>query len=105
MRRAVTVSAASAHAAGAFDGLGEYDPEKLKIVGTCGVVEKSYFRLTSAPDPATVRPEPVLALALADLKRKFRSGGVECVPTTHPLGQTPRSKRTRHPNPNVCLSP
>jgi hypothetical protein len=60
-----------------YDSLGDYDPEKLKIVGTCQEVEKSYFRLTSAPDPATVRPEPVLAQALTDLKRRFRGGGVE----------------------------
>jgi len=32
----------------------------LTIKGTCTVVEKFYFRLTSAPDPAKVRPEPVL---------------------------------------------
>lgn len=28
--------------------------------GTCQTVEKPYFRLTSAPDPAEVRPEEIL---------------------------------------------
>lgn len=32
----------------------------LTIKGTCTVVEKHYFRLTQAPDPSKVRPEPVL---------------------------------------------
>ena len=35
------------------------------IVGTCQDVEMSYVRITSHPDPKTVRPEPVLRLALA----------------------------------------
>lgn len=44
--------------------------------GTCTDLEKSYFRLTSAPDPATVRPEPVLHRALARLVRLIASGEV-----------------------------
>ena len=35
------------------------------------VVEKSYFRLTSAPDPSEVRPEPVLKEALRMLENKW----------------------------------
>ena len=35
------------------------------IVGTCQDIEMSYVRITSHPDPSTVRPEPVLRLALA----------------------------------------
>lgn len=42
--------------------------------GTCQQLEKSYFRLTSAPDPATVRPEAVLAAALDRLLRRIRAG-------------------------------
>ncbi len=37
------------------------------VVGTCQKLEKSYFRLTSQPDPASVRPEPVLDCALQRL--------------------------------------
>ena len=36
----------------------------VAVKGTCQEVEKSYFRLTSKPDPSLVRPEPVLRKAL-----------------------------------------
>ena len=41
----------------------DFDPESLKVVGTCQELEKHYFRLTSAPNPETVRPEAVLRRA------------------------------------------
>ena len=44
-----------------------YARDALTIRGMCGDLEKSYFRLTSAPDPATVRPQPVLQRALRRL--------------------------------------
>mmetsp|Transcript_3861 Transcript_3861/g.15319 ORF Transcript_3861/g.15319 Transcript_3861/m.15319 type:complete len:763 (+) Transcript_3861:1659-3947(+) len=47
------------------------------ILGTSEALEKDYFRLTSAPDPATVRPERVLAAALAQLKEKWRDNAVD----------------------------
>lgn len=43
----------------------------LAIKGTCTQIEKTYFRLTSAPDPSEVRPEPVLRQTLAMLKQKW----------------------------------
>jgi len=46
----------------------ELDLEALTIKGTCMNLEKRYFRLTSAPDPSTVRPQPVLVEALNRLK-------------------------------------
>lgn len=52
------------------DGL-TFDPEKLKIVGTCQDIEKNYFRLTSAPDPSDVRPQPVLEKSLARLTKRW----------------------------------
>ncbi|KAI7879646.1 hypothetical protein K492DRAFT_237763 [Lichtheimia hyalospora FSU 10163] len=42
------------------------------IVGTCTTLEKNYLRLTSAPDPATVRPLPILRQTLELLKNKWR---------------------------------
>ncbi|KAG2429359.1 hypothetical protein HXX76_011125 [Chlamydomonas incerta] len=39
------------------------------VVGTSNNLEKSYFRLTSQPEPSSVRPEPVLARALERLVR------------------------------------
>ena len=43
------------------------DWSSLHIVGSSTALEKSYFRLTSAPDPATVRPPAVLRQALERL--------------------------------------
>jgi hypothetical protein len=37
-------------------------------------LEKSYFRLTAAPDPSVVRPEPVLRRALDRLVGMLREG-------------------------------
>ena len=47
------------------------------VKGTCTELEKDYFRLTSAPDPSVVRPQPVLERALQRLKDKWRSGEVD----------------------------
>ena len=46
------------------------------IRGTCRNLEKSFFRLTAVPDPADVRPEPVLQEALARLVRLLAEGSV-----------------------------
>ena len=43
----------------------------LSTKGTCMTVEKSYFRLTQAPDPSEVRPEPVLMETLKMLQSKW----------------------------------
>jgi hypothetical protein len=45
------------------------------VVGRCQTLEKNYFRLTSAPNPDTVRPLPVLQKALELLKRKWKNDG------------------------------
>ena len=44
----------------------------MTIVGTCQNLEKSYFRLTSAPDPADVRPEDVLQKTLKLMSGKWK---------------------------------
>lgn len=43
------------------------------IIGTCTDLEKPYLRLTSAPDPGTVRPAAVLTRTLAHLLRKYKA--------------------------------
>lgn len=48
------------------------DEYKGPIVGRCQDLEKKYFRLTSAPNPDTVRPLAVLEQTLDYLKRKWR---------------------------------
>ena len=47
--------------------------EQFSVVGTCTKLEKRYLRLTSAPDPAQVRPEPVLEKWLGELRRMWSS--------------------------------
>ena len=42
------------------------------IVGTCAELEKPYLRLTSAPDPSTVRPLQILKKTLEMLKSRWR---------------------------------
>ncbi|CAL5365737.1 unnamed protein product [Camellia sinensis] len=42
----------------------DFDWDSLTVKGTCQEIEKRYLRLTSAPDPSTVRPEEVLEKAL-----------------------------------------
>lgn len=44
------------------------------VRGTCQTLEKSYLRLTSAPDPSKVRPLPVLQRAFTALMDKYKSG-------------------------------
>ena len=47
------------------------------VVGTSQTLEKKYLRLTSAPDPRTVRPEPVLQKAIEMVREKMESFGDE----------------------------
>ncbi|KAJ5895344.1 hypothetical protein N7495_007035 [Penicillium taxi] len=42
------------------------------VVGRCQTLEKNYFRLTSAPNPDTVRPIEVLQKTLELLKQKWK---------------------------------
>jgi len=49
---------------GEFNAVGGDIELDFTVQGTCATVEKKYLRLTSAPDPKTVRPEPVLKLAV-----------------------------------------
>lgn len=49
---------------GGIRAVEDMDWDSLTVKGTCQEIEKRYLRLTSAPDPATVRPEEVLEKAL-----------------------------------------
>lgn len=59
---------------GTWDGMPKM---AVKIVGTSEEVEKDYFRLTSSPDPTTIRPERVLQKALKMLKWKWQNKEVD----------------------------
>ena len=48
-----------------------YDTSSGPVVGTCTVLEKNYFRLTSAPKPEEVRSLDVLKKTLELLKQKW----------------------------------
>ena len=69
----ISYSGGGVYSSNQADAGGEFDVMKSMAVGTCRKIEKDYFRLTSAPDPATVRPEAVLKLALAQIKDKWAS--------------------------------
>jgi len=47
------------------------------VVGTSHTLEKKYLRLTSAPDPRTVRPEPVLRQSIELIRGKMAGFGEE----------------------------
>ena len=66
--QAITPSDRSGIIAMAIDEEGGDQP----LVGRCMNLEKQYFRLTSAPDPANVRPLSVLEKTLELLKKKWR---------------------------------
>ena len=52
----------------------QVDWDLFVVKGTMQELEKSYFRLTSAPDPSTVRPESVLRRAYERLIHLLRQG-------------------------------
>lgn len=57
----------------------EFDIDKLKVIGTSRELEKDYFRLTSAPDPSSVRPLNVLIKSLQLIKKKWSERIVEYI--------------------------
>ncbi|KAG8645159.1 SAC3 family protein A isoform X2 [Manihot esculenta] len=56
----------------------DIDWDALTVKGTCQEIEKRYLRLTSAPDPSTVRPEEVLEKALLMIQSSQKNYLYKC---------------------------
>eukprot|EP00850_Spirogloea_muscicola_P015681 SM000122S25788 [mRNA] locus=s122:290865:297556:+ [translate_table: standard] len=69
---------ASANANGGEASVEDMDWDQLTVRGTCQEIPKKYLRLTSAPDPSTVRPEEVLKKALTMVKDSTKSYLYKC---------------------------
>lgn len=54
---------------------GEVHDNISVIVGTSTDIEKSFFRLTAAPDPSTVRPAHILERSLKLVQRRYAENG------------------------------
>ncbi|KAE9618546.1 hypothetical protein Lalb_Chr02g0143871 [Lupinus albus] len=63
-RRASALVLSKSSEDGVSKAVEDIDWDALTVKGTCQEIEKRYLRLTSSPDPATVRPEEVLEKAL-----------------------------------------
>ena len=61
---------------GSNQQLTEEDYAAMTVKGTCQVLEKHYLRLTSPPKAELVRPQPVLAKHLKNLKKSWRKGRI-----------------------------
>ena len=61
---------------GSTQQLTEEDYVAMTVKGTCQVLEKHYLRLTSPPKAELVRPQPVLAKHLKNLKKSWRKGRI-----------------------------
>ena len=48
---------------------------RLRVIGTCQDLEKPYLRLTTLPNPATIRPPDVLKRALAHVLERYETDG------------------------------
>ncbi|CAI0442958.1 unnamed protein product, partial [Linum tenue] len=56
----------------------DIDWDALTVKGTCQEIEKRFLRLTSAPDPSTVRPEDVLEKALLMVQNSQKNYLYKC---------------------------
>ncbi|KAL3699330.1 hypothetical protein R1sor_017352 [Riccia sorocarpa] len=77
-RRATAMQLAMAYGDGNGRAVEDIDWDSLTVRGTCQEIEKRYLRLTSAPDPSTVRPAEVLRKALAMVQSTPKSYLYRC---------------------------
>ncbi|RYR36833.1 hypothetical protein HN51_029712 [Arachis hypogaea] len=77
-RRASAMVLSKAFEDGVSKAVEDIDWDALTVKGTCQEIEKRYLRLTSAPDPATVRPEEVLEKALLMVQNSQKNYLYKC---------------------------
>ncbi|KEH34856.1 SAC3/GANP/Nin1/mts3/eIF-3 p25 family protein [Medicago truncatula] len=77
-RRASALVLSKSFDNGVSKAVEDIDWDALTVKGTCQEIEKRYLRLTSAPDPATVRPEEVLEKALLMVQNSQRNYLYKC---------------------------
>uniref|UniRef100_A0A0D9V7J1 PCI domain-containing protein n=1 Tax=Leersia perrieri TaxID=77586 RepID=A0A0D9V7J1_9ORYZ len=63
-RRSISMLLNRSNGDGVSFAVEDLDWDAMTVKGTCQEIEKRYLRLTSAPDPSTVRPEDILEKAL-----------------------------------------
>ncbi|KAK9684079.1 hypothetical protein RND81_10G184900 [Saponaria officinalis] len=77
-RRATALVVSRTTEDGGSRAVEDIDWDALTVKGTCQDIEKRYLRLTSAPDPSTVRPEDVLEKALVMVQISDKSYLYKC---------------------------
>ncbi|CAI8601567.1 unnamed protein product [Vicia faba] len=77
-RRASAMVLSKSFDDGVSKAVEDIDWDALTVKGTCQEIEKKYLRLTSAPDPATVRPEEILEKALLMVQSSQRNYLYKC---------------------------
>ncbi|CAM0955157.1 unnamed protein product [Alopecurus aequalis] len=77
-RRPISALATRSSENGSSLAVEDLDWDALTVKGTCQEIEKRYLRLTSAPDPSTVRPENVLEKALSMVEASQKNYLFKC---------------------------